>query len=149
VSHATFLPPDLTTFCRLDELGLEAAGQLLAPGRAVLECRAVDPDDWCRSCGAQGIARGTVTRPTSRARTAGLAADDAAGEGPPLQVHRVRSRVAAGHLQSRATSGKDLPSRTALGAGRWALEGIVPAPHRRPCRGRLERVLAYREQRDP
>jgi transposase len=28
----------------------------------VLECRAVDPDDWCRSCGAQGIARGTVTR---------------------------------------------------------------------------------------
>lgn len=45
MSHATFLPPDLTTFCRLNELGLDLAGQLLMPGRAVLECGAVDPDD--------------------------------------------------------------------------------------------------------
>jgi hypothetical protein len=38
VSHATFLPPELTTFRRLDGLGFEAAGQRLAHGRAVLEC---------------------------------------------------------------------------------------------------------------
>ncbi|WP_194411974.1 hypothetical protein [Microbacterium cremeum] len=31
---ATFAAPDLTTFCRLDELGLEAVGQHLEPDRA-------------------------------------------------------------------------------------------------------------------
>jgi len=34
VLHATFATPDLTTFCRLDELGLEVVGQHLAPDRA-------------------------------------------------------------------------------------------------------------------
>ena len=66
MSNGTFMSPDLTTFCRLDEVGLEAAGQFLGPDRAVLECRAVDPDGWCRSCGTQGIARGTVTRPLAQ-----------------------------------------------------------------------------------
>jgi hypothetical protein len=42
--HPTFAAPDLTTFCRLDELGLEAVGQRLEPDQAVLECRAVDDD---------------------------------------------------------------------------------------------------------
>lgn len=37
--HATFAAPDQTTFCRLDELGLEAVGQRLEPDRAVIECR--------------------------------------------------------------------------------------------------------------
>ena len=36
---ATFACPDLTTFCRLDELGLEVTGQQLEPDRAVLACR--------------------------------------------------------------------------------------------------------------
>ena len=36
---ATFACPDLTTFCRLDELGLEVVGQRLEPDRAVLSCR--------------------------------------------------------------------------------------------------------------
>ena len=36
---ATFACPDLTTFCRLDELGLEVVGQRLEPDRAVLACR--------------------------------------------------------------------------------------------------------------
>ncbi len=34
--------PDLTAFCRLDELGLEVTGQRLGPDRAVLACRVVD-----------------------------------------------------------------------------------------------------------
>ena len=34
----TFANPDLTTFCRLDELGLRAVGQHLDHGREVLEC---------------------------------------------------------------------------------------------------------------
>jgi transposase len=37
--HAIFTAPCLTTFCRLDELGLEAVGQGLEPDRAVIECR--------------------------------------------------------------------------------------------------------------
>ena len=39
---ATFACPDLTTFCRLDELGLEVTGQRLEPDRAVLACRVVE-----------------------------------------------------------------------------------------------------------
>jgi hypothetical protein len=39
VRDATFRPADLTTFCRLDDLGLEVAGQQLHPGHAVLLCR--------------------------------------------------------------------------------------------------------------
>jgi transposase len=56
--------PDLTTFCRLHELGLEAVEWGLEPDRAVLECRVVnsDGDRWCRRCGADGSLRDTVTR---------------------------------------------------------------------------------------
>ena len=63
VNHPTFATPDLTTLCRLDELGLEAVGQLLEPNRAVLECRVVADDPWCRKCGSEGVPRDTVTRP--------------------------------------------------------------------------------------
>lgn len=52
---ATFTRPDLTTFTRLDGLGLEVTGQLLDPDRSVLACRVVEPDDWCRRCGCQGV----------------------------------------------------------------------------------------------
>ena len=38
------LRPDLTTFCRLDELGLEVTGQRLETDRAVLACRITDED---------------------------------------------------------------------------------------------------------
>ena len=37
--NATFDSPDLTTFARLDELGLVAVGQRFSAERAVLECR--------------------------------------------------------------------------------------------------------------
>ncbi|MDX6327807.1 MAG: hypothetical protein QOI83_190 [Streptomycetaceae bacterium] len=57
-----FTRADLTTFCRLDELGLEVTGQRLAPDRAVLACRVLEPDQWCRRCGGEGTVRDTVTR---------------------------------------------------------------------------------------
>ncbi|MGC5617721.1 transposase, partial [Georgenia sp. Z1491] len=60
--NATYAAPCLTTFCRLDELGLEAVGQRLETGRAVIECRVVEDDPWCRACGAQGVPRDTVVR---------------------------------------------------------------------------------------
>ena len=53
---------DLTLFCRLDELGLEVTGQRLDPDRAVLACRVVEPDRWCRRCGCEGSPRDTVQR---------------------------------------------------------------------------------------
>jgi hypothetical protein len=48
MSHATFLPPDLGSLCRLDELGLQVVGQRLEPGRAVLACRIVETDEFAR-----------------------------------------------------------------------------------------------------
>ncbi|TWH03571.1 hypothetical protein L615_011400000060, partial [Nocardioides sp. J9] len=36
---AGFACPDLTAFCRLDELGLVVIGQRIEPDRAVLACR--------------------------------------------------------------------------------------------------------------
>ena len=45
---ATFAGPDLSTFCRLDELGLKVVGQRLEPDRAVLACRVVEADEFAR-----------------------------------------------------------------------------------------------------
>jgi hypothetical protein len=59
---AGFTRADLTTFCRLDELGLEVTGQRLEPGRAVLACRVLEPGQWCRRCGCEGLVRDTVIR---------------------------------------------------------------------------------------
>ncbi|HEV7655334.1 MAG TPA: ISL3 family transposase, partial [Mycobacteriales bacterium] len=52
---AVFGCADLTVFCRLDELGLQVIGLRVDPGRAVLACRVVEPDDWCRGCGCEGV----------------------------------------------------------------------------------------------
>ena len=41
---ATFARPDLTTFCRLDELGLQVIGQRLKPDPAMLACHVVGTD---------------------------------------------------------------------------------------------------------
>ena len=55
---AGFACPDLTVFCRLDELGCEVTGQRFEPDRAVLACRVVEPDGsderCCRRCGGEG-----------------------------------------------------------------------------------------------
>ena len=46
--NATFDDPDLTTFTRLEELGLVAVGQRLTASRAVLECRLAEEDPTFR-----------------------------------------------------------------------------------------------------
>ena len=60
--NATFTAPDLDTFSQLDRLGLTVTGQLIEPHRSVLECRVLEPDNWCHGCGQQGVSRGTVIR---------------------------------------------------------------------------------------
>ena len=117
--NATFACPDLTTFCRLEELGLEVTGQRLEPGRAVLACRVVEPDDWCRRCGCQGTARDTVVR---------RLAHEPLGWRPTSLEVTVRRYRCSGcrHVwrqdTSRAAEPKAKLSRRGL---RWALEAIV------------------------
>ena len=64
MSETTFSRPDLTTFLGLEALGLTAVGQFLTAERAVIECRMPIglEDPFCKVCGAQGAARGTVAR---------------------------------------------------------------------------------------
>ena len=136
--------PDLTMFCRLDELGLVVTGQRLEPDRAVLACRVVEPDDWCHRCGCQGVPRGTVIRRLAH-EPFGWRPTTLHGHGPPLPLRRVRARVAARHQPAAEPRAK--LSRRGL---RWALEGlVVPAPHRRPGRRGARRVVEHRQRRRP
>lgn len=118
-ARAGFACPDLTTFCRLDELGLEVIGQRLEPGRAVLACRVVEPDDWCRRCGAQGTPRDTVTR---------RLAHEPLGWRPTILLVTVRRYrcIGCGHVwrqdTARAAEPRAKLSRRGL---RWALEALV------------------------
>jgi transposase len=119
VPDATFACPDLTTFCRLDELGLEVLGQRLEPDRAVLACRVTEPDQWCRRCGCEGAARDTVTREL---------AHEPVGWRPTTLLVTVRRYrcTGCGHVwrqdASLAAEPRAKLSRRAL---RWALEGLV------------------------
>ncbi|MDT0193803.1 ISL3 family transposase [Arthrobacter sp. AB6] len=117
--NATFQCPDLTTFCRLDGLGLEVTGQYVRPGGAVLACRVTDLDDWCRKCGCQGVPRDTVTRRLGH---------EPFGWRPTtllISVRRYRC-TGCGHVwrqdMSKAAEPRAKLSRRGL---RWALEGIV------------------------
>jgi transposase len=118
-ADAGFGCPDLTVFCRLDELGLVVTGQRLEPDRAVLACRVVEPDDWCHRCGCRGVPRGTVIRK--------LAHEPFGWRPTTLQVTVRRYRCdGCGHVwrqdTSRAAEPRAKLSRRGL---RWALEGLV------------------------
>ena len=116
---ATFDRPDLTTFARLDELGLEAVRQRFEPDRAVLACRVVEPDQWCRRCGCEGAPRDTVVRPL---------AHEPFGWRPTtllVSVRRYRC-TGCGHVWRQDTSKAAQPRAKLSRRGlRWALEAIV------------------------
>jgi transposase len=124
VPDVTFAAPDVSTFCRLDELGLVVVGQHLQPDRAVLACRVADDaveeaDRWCRRCGCEGRPRDTVTR---------RLAHEPLGWRPTtllLTIRRYRC-TGCGHVwrqdTSRAAGPRAKLTRTAL---RWALVGLV------------------------
>ena len=116
---ATFACPDLTTFCRLDELGLQVLGQRLEPKRAVLACRVLEPDDWCRRCGCEGVPRGSVVRR--------LAHEPLGWRPTTLEVTVRRYRCSGcGHVWRQDTGQAAAPRAKLSRRGlRWALEGIV------------------------
>ena len=107
--------PDLTTFCRLDELGLEVVGQRLEPDRAVLACRVVEPDRWCRRCGCEGRPRDTVIR---------RLAHEPLGWRPTTLVVTIRRYrcTGCGHVWRQDTTGRPSRGRSCrvVGCGgRW------------------------------
>ena len=116
---ATFTTPDLTTFTRLDELGLVVLGQRLEPGRAVLACRVSDPDEWCRRCGCEGFPRDSLVR---------RLAHEPFGWRPTTLLVTVRRYrcIGCGHVWRQDTTAAAEPrAKLSRGGLRWALEGIV------------------------
>ncbi len=116
---AGFACPDLTVFCRLDELGLVVTGQRLDPDRAVLACRVVEPDAWCRRCGCEGTPRDSVVRR--------LAHEPLGWRPTMLEVVVRRYRcTGCGHVWRQDTTAAAEPRAKLSRRGlRWALEGIV------------------------
>ena len=119
VTDATFACPDVTTFCRVDELGLVVVGQRLEPQRAVLACRVVKQDQWCRRCGCEGVVRDTVVRR--------LAHEPLGWRPTVLEVTIRRYRcTGCGHVWRQDTTKAAEPrARLSRRALRWALEGLV------------------------
>lgn len=128
---ATFASPDLTTFCRLDKLGLHVLGPRLEPALALLACWVVELDQWCRRCGCQSSPCDSVTRR--------LAHESLGWRPTMLEATARRYRCAdCGHVWPQDASkaaqprGETFPSGAALGAGRHRRA----APHLRPRRRR-------------
>jgi transposase len=119
MSDTTFTTPDLTTFTGVDDLGLMVVGQRLEPGRAVLSCRVLEPDQWCRWCGGEGRPRDSVTRRLAHAPF---------GWRPTvleIQVRRYRCRE-CGKVWRQDTSAAASPrAKLSHRAVRWALEALV------------------------
>jgi transposase len=114
-----FACPDLTTFCRLDELGLVVVGQRLEAKRAVLACRVAAADQWCHRCGCEGLPRDSVTR---------RLAHEPFGWRPTTLLVTVRRYrcIGCGHVWRQDTSSAAEPrARLSRRALRWALEAIV------------------------
>lgn len=118
-----------TTFCRLDELGLEVTGQRLRSDRAVLACRIVDEDRWCRRCGEQGQVRDTVTRQLA-STSSRVAADDVAVDRAPLPPGVPVAPMCGAKTAAAPSRGPGSPGVDAVGVG----SRCVPTPHHRPCR---------------
>ncbi len=116
---AGFARADLTTFCRLDGLGLEVTGQRLELDCAVLACRIMESDKWCRRCGCEGTVRDTVIR---------RLAHEPLGWRPTMLAVTIRRYRCTGcsHVWRQDTSLAAEPRAKLSRRGlRWALEGIV------------------------
>ena len=115
MADSTFSTPDLTTFARLDPLGLQVTGQFLEPDRVVLACRIVDRDDRCGRCGEQGRPRDSTTR---------RLVQEPFGWRPTVLLVTIRRYrcESCGHVWRQDTSKAAEPrARLSRGGLRWAL----------------------------
>jgi transposase len=116
---AAFATPDLTSFCRLDGLGLVVTGQRLKPDLAELACRVVAEDRWCRRCGAVGEVRDSVTR---------RLAHEPFGWRPTVLVITLRryACTGCGHVwRQDATAAAEARAKLSRRALAWALHALV------------------------
>ena len=117
--NTTFDRPDLSTFTRLDDLGLEVTGQRMWPDHAVLACRIAGEDRWCRRCGCQGESRDTVIR---------RLAHEPYGWRPTIlhvSVRRYRCQECAHVWRQDMSQAADPRAKLSRAAVRWALTGLV------------------------
>ncbi len=94
-------------------------GQRLEPDGAVLACRVVEPDQWCRRCGCEGVPRDTVIRQ--------LAHEPWGWRPTTLEVTVRRYRcTGCGQVWRQDTSHMAEPRAKLSRRGlRWALEALV------------------------
>lgn len=121
LDDAIFWPPDLTTFARLDDLGLVVVGQHVTDRRTVLECRVVPVpgDEFCRQCGAEGLVRDTVTR---------RLAHEPFGWRPTtlhVRVRRYRCPTCERVWRQDTTRAAETRAKLSRAALAWALNGLV------------------------
>ncbi|MGP9843127.1 ISL3 family transposase [Brachybacterium sp. 107] len=116
---ATFDDPDLTTFARLEELGLVVVGQRLTVARAVLECRVAEEDPWCRDCGGRWTSQGSISRSL---------AHELFGHRHTTLLVRIRlyrCDHCGTHWREDTTAAAAERAKLSRGGIRWALEALV------------------------
>ena len=117
--NTTFDRPDLSTFTRLDDLGLEVTGQRVGGDRTVLACKVVGEDRWCRQCGGEGVVRDTVIRRLAHVPY---------GWHPTIlhvSVRRYRCSQCAHVWRQNMSQAADPRAKLSHSAVRWALVGLV------------------------
>ena len=117
--NTTFDRPDLSTFTRLDDLGLEVTGQRVGGDRTILACKVVGEDRWCRQCGGEGVVRDTVIRRLAHVPY---------GWHPTIlhvSVRRYRCQTCAHVWRQNMSAAADPRAKLSRSAVRWALVGLV------------------------
>ena len=117
--NTTFDRPDLSTFTRLDDLGLEVTGQRVGGDRTILACKVVGEDRWCRQCGGEGVVRDTVIRRLAHVPY---------GWHPTIlhvSVRRYRCQTCAHVWRQNMSQAADPRAKLSHSAVRWALVGLV------------------------
>ena len=111
MNDLTFSSPDLSSFYRLNNLGLVATGQHLCAEHAVIECRFTKAPEPCPKCAAAGVSRGTIDRHLAHTPY---------GQRPTKLLLRIRRwRCFCGCLWHEDTSSA-APPRSKLPMGRYA-----------------------------
>ncbi len=119
MANLTFSTPDLSSFCQLNKLGLEATGQYLHKKHAIIECRITKKPEPCSKCGDLGSPRGSVSQRLAHVPF---------GQRPTTLLLRIRRWRCANckhfWLEDSTRAAPPL-SKLSHGAIRWALAAIV------------------------